>query len=89
MAVDFVANARSLGAAAFAREHRGRTASRARRGASGARTTLVYVPVVPAHVPSPGYSWWDVPIAEVSNDPGVRDARHRYLESKRAQRFHR
>jgi 3D-(3,5/4)-trihydroxycyclohexane-1,2-dione acylhydrolase (decyclizing) len=35
----------------------------------------------------PGFeSWWDVPIAEVSEEPGVRKARSDYLVSRVKQR---
>ena len=36
----------------------------------------------------PGFeSWWDVPIAEVSGEPGVQKARADYLRTKGRQRF--
>jgi 3D-(3,5/4)-trihydroxycyclohexane-1,2-dione acylhydrolase (decyclizing) len=35
----------------------------------------------------PAYEgWWDVPVAEVSDDPGVQAAREAYESSRRAQR---
>jgi 3D-(3,5/4)-trihydroxycyclohexane-1,2-dione acylhydrolase (decyclizing) len=33
-------------------------------------------------------SWWDVPVAEVSDDPRVQAARTEYEEARRAQRQH-
>jgi 3D-(3,5/4)-trihydroxycyclohexane-1,2-dione acylhydrolase (decyclizing) len=85
--VDFVANARSLGAAAFCAESEDglrRALDEARREAG---TALVYVPVEP-HTPLPGYSWWDVPISETSTSPAVREARARYEEALTKRRFH-
>jgi 3D-(3,5/4)-trihydroxycyclohexane-1,2-dione acylhydrolase (decyclizing) len=35
----------------------------------------------------PSYeSWWDVPVAEVSEQPDVRDARENYEQARQAQR---
>ena len=33
-------------------------------------------------------AWWDVPVAEVSDDPRVQAARTEYEEARRAQRQH-
>ena len=86
--VDLAANAESLGA----RVIRAKTIAGLRaalddaRGADG--------PVV-VHIESdryagvPGYeSWWDVPVAEVSDEPSVRAARDAYERARRAQRAH-
>jgi len=36
----------------------------------------------------PGYeSWWDVPIAEVSEVESVQQARRKYLEGKKKERY--
>lgn len=36
-----------------------------------------------------GYeSWWDVPVAEVSDNPAVNDAREEYEQSKANERYH-
>ena len=72
--VDFVANARSLGAAAFAAAQRGRTAARAGRGAPG-DAHLPHLRSRRADTPLPGYSWWDVPVAEESESAEVQAAR--------------
>jgi 3D-(3,5/4)-trihydroxycyclohexane-1,2-dione acylhydrolase (decyclizing) len=35
----------------------------------------------------PGYEgWWDVPVAEVSDDPAVQEARRQYEQAREAQR---
>ena len=36
----------------------------------------------------PGYGWWDVPVAEVSEQPAVRAARASYEQARGAQRDH-
>jgi 3D-(3,5/4)-trihydroxycyclohexane-1,2-dione acylhydrolase (decyclizing) len=84
--VDYVANARSLGAWAAS----ARTADEVRAALLEARaqerTAVVHVPVEPS-TPLPGYSWWDVPIAEESESPAVRGARAAYEEARRRERF--
>jgi 3D-(3,5/4)-trihydroxycyclohexane-1,2-dione acylhydrolase (decyclizing) len=87
LAIDFVANARSLGAAAFhadTEEELSRALEEARREP---RTSLIHVPVEPG-ASVPGFSWWDVPVAEVSDQEAVRQARARYEEAVRARRFY-
>ena len=35
----------------------------------------------------PAYEgWWEVPVAEISEDPHVQDARETFIESRKAQR---
>jgi len=85
--VDFVANARSLGAQVFmARtEEEIQKALVAARRAAG--TSLIYVPVTPNSVMK-GFAWWDVPPAEISGVSTVKKARHAYDQAKRAQQFY-
>ncbi len=86
MSIDFAANAESLGAVAF----RATTADELRTALEAAseqsKTVLIHVPVdVDARVP--GYeSWWDVPVAEVSGEAGVQQARAQYEEAQKRQR---
>jgi 3D-(3,5/4)-trihydroxycyclohexane-1,2-dione acylhydrolase (decyclizing) len=85
--VDFAANAASLGAHALrarTREDLERALEEARRQT---RTTVIVVEVdrearVPAYE-----SWWDVPVAEVSEMESVRRARAHYEEMKKRERF--
>ena len=84
--VDFVKNAESLGAAAYYAT----SADELRRALEAAsretRTVLIHVPVeIDARVP--GYEgWWDVPVAAVSAEEGVQQARAAYEEAKKRQR---
>ncbi|HZS91547.1 MAG TPA: 3D-(3,5/4)-trihydroxycyclohexane-1,2-dione acylhydrolase (decyclizing) [Chloroflexota bacterium] len=86
MSIDFAANAESLGAVSF----RATTADELRTALEAAseqsKTVLIHVPVdVDARVP--GYeSWWDVPVAEVSGEAGVQQARAQYEEAQKRQR---
>ncbi|MBU2574516.1 MAG: 3D-(3,5/4)-trihydroxycyclohexane-1,2-dione acylhydrolase (decyclizing) [Elusimicrobia bacterium] len=85
--VDFLANAESLGAAGFyaaTEKDLIQALDNARREKG---TCFIYVPVKP-HTPLPGFSWWDVPVAAVSQCPSVKKARARYLKIKEKQRFY-
>jgi len=84
--VDFAANAASLGAHAV----RARTRDDLRKAlieARGQRQTSVVVIETAYNERVPGYeSWWDVPIAEVSESEPVRTARTRYVQARAKQR---
>ena len=85
--VDFVANARSLGAVAFAAEDEPGLVKALAEARGETRTCLVYVPVERS-TPLPGSSWWDVPVAEVSESKGVTKARRDYVDALKKRRFH-
>ncbi|MBO8141470.1 MAG: 3D-(3,5/4)-trihydroxycyclohexane-1,2-dione acylhydrolase (decyclizing) [Firmicutes bacterium] len=86
--VDFAANAASLGAAAWRAEDPQALRDALAAARKESRTVLIHVPVDPeARVPSYD-SWWDVPIAEVSTQPGVQAARAKYVEARKRQRFY-
>jgi 3D-(3,5/4)-trihydroxycyclohexane-1,2-dione acylhydrolase (decyclizing) len=86
IAVDFVANAKSLGADAV-RAHTRDDLRRALLAAKkSSKTTLVVIET--SYTKSvPGYeSWWDVPIAEVSEVKSVQEARAKYVEARKKER---
>lgn len=84
--VDFAAHARALGAAAWeaaSQEELERALGEA-KSADGVRVVVVHVD------PSqrvPSYGFWDVPVAEVSEVPGVTEARRRYEEAIKRRRL--
>jgi 3D-(3,5/4)-trihydroxycyclohexane-1,2-dione acylhydrolase (decyclizing) len=84
--IDFAANAASLGA------HVIRAATRedlqaALEEARGEQRTTVIVIEVDKEVRVPGYeSWWDVPVAEVSEMESVKRARESYEEAVKRER---
>jgi 3D-(3,5/4)-trihydroxycyclohexane-1,2-dione acylhydrolase (decyclizing) len=84
--VDFVANAASLGAAAS----RVRTLDELGQALIAARAssrTTVTVIEVDRNARVPGYeSWWDVPVAEVSEMESVRSAREAYEKRVKRER---
>jgi len=85
--VDFVANAKSLGAHAV----RARTREELRQALFETRKskqTSVVVIETDYGQRVPGYeSWWDVPIAEVSEVESVRAARAKYVEARKKEKI--
>jgi 3D-(3,5/4)-trihydroxycyclohexane-1,2-dione acylhydrolase (decyclizing) len=85
--VDFAANAASLGAWTV----RARTGEDLKTALAEARkqsrTSVIVVET--AYEPSvPSYeSWWDVPIAEVSDNESVKAARSKYEEARKKERY--
>jgi 3D-(3,5/4)-trihydroxycyclohexane-1,2-dione acylhydrolase (decyclizing) len=84
--IDLAANAHSLGAQVL----RADTVDELRAALAEARAAdgpaVVYVET-DRYASVPSYeSWWDVPVAEVSEQPDVRDARENYERARRAQR---
>jgi 3D-(3,5/4)-trihydroxycyclohexane-1,2-dione acylhydrolase (decyclizing) len=85
--VDLAANAASLGAIVHRVTDRASldTALAAARAAD--RTTVVYVPIDPL-AGVPGYeSWWDVAVAEVSEQDSVRAARAAWEAGRKRERY--
>jgi len=85
--VDLAANAESLGARVFRASDRASLESALSAARATDRTTVVYVPV-DAEVRVPGYGcWWDVPVAEVSEQAPVQKARTQYERDRQKQRW--
>jgi 3D-(3,5/4)-trihydroxycyclohexane-1,2-dione acylhydrolase (decyclizing) len=85
--VDFVKNAESLGAKAYDTNslEEFRDALEASKGDD--RTVLIYVRV-DTEVSVPSFDgWWDVPIAEVSGEQSVNDAKRAYDEARQQQQY--
>jgi 3D-(3,5/4)-trihydroxycyclohexane-1,2-dione acylhydrolase (decyclizing) len=87
ISVDFVANARSLGACAV-RAHTREDLRKALLDARKSPQTSVIVIETDYSERVPGYeSWWDVPVAEVSEVESVRAARAKYVENRKRERL--
>ena len=83
---DFVMNAKSYGVNVHSVESYEQL-DEALAEAMKADTTQVIVVPVDKVQRVPGYSsWWDVPVAEVSANDGVKQARKQYEEAKKKQR---
>jgi 3D-(3,5/4)-trihydroxycyclohexane-1,2-dione acylhydrolase (decyclizing) len=86
--IDYVANVRSLGARAV----KANSLSELRQALADAKSskdTTVIVVETDREVRVLGYdSWWDVAIAEVSDDKNVQNARAKYEQARRKERYH-
>jgi 3D-(3,5/4)-trihydroxycyclohexane-1,2-dione acylhydrolase (decyclizing) len=86
IAVDFVANAKSLGAEAVRAHSRDDLRKALLEARKSSKTTVVVIETDYSQR-VPGYeSWWDVPIAEVSEIKSVQDARAKYVEARKKER---
>ena len=85
--VDLAANAAALGAIVHKPTDRSGLVRALDQARGADRTTVVYVPVDPLKA-VPGYeSWWDVPVAEVSEQTDVQRARRAWEKSRGRQRY--
>lgn len=86
--VDFVSNASSLGALAMQARNREELEDALRQARSNSKTTVICVDVdIDQRVP--GYeSWWDVPVAEVSEMKSVQKAHADYAQEKKKERYY-
>ncbi|MEX2272430.1 MAG: 3D-(3,5/4)-trihydroxycyclohexane-1,2-dione acylhydrolase (decyclizing) [Vicinamibacterales bacterium] len=81
--VDLAANAASLGAIVHRPADRASFEAALEAARASDRTTVIHVQVDPLRG-VPGFdSWWDVPVAEVSDQPEVQDARRRWERARR------
>jgi 3D-(3,5/4)-trihydroxycyclohexane-1,2-dione acylhydrolase (decyclizing) len=86
IAVDFAANAASLGAYTVRATSHSELAEALEKCRAQDRVSVVVVET-DYHDRVPGYeSWWDVPIAEVSTSEKVQQASRRYEEGKKRER---
>ncbi len=88
LTVDYVANARSLGAHAIKATTLAELKEALETAKEVDRTTVIVVETDPS-IGVPGYeSWWDVAVAEVSESEAVRAARARYEVARKQERYH-
>jgi 3D-(3,5/4)-trihydroxycyclohexane-1,2-dione acylhydrolase (decyclizing) len=88
VAVDFAANAASLGARAIRACTPAAVRAALETARSADRTTAIVIPV-DREQRVPGYeSWWDVPVAEVSTIEAVQNARAEYERARKAERHY-
>jgi 3D-(3,5/4)-trihydroxycyclohexane-1,2-dione acylhydrolase (decyclizing) len=85
--LDFALNARGFGAVTFD-THTLTEFRQALKDAQKADRTAVIVVHTDTSLRVPGYeSWWDVAVAEVSSFDSVREARKKYEEMRKMERF--
>ncbi|GAC1428477.1 MAG: 3D-(3,5/4)-trihydroxycyclohexane-1,2-dione acylhydrolase (decyclizing) [Terriglobales bacterium] len=86
--VDYVANARSLGAHAIKADTLDEFRNALKEAKQLDRTTVIVLET-DRDTRVPGYdSWWDVAVAEVSNSKSVQEARAKYEEARKKERYH-
>jgi 3D-(3,5/4)-trihydroxycyclohexane-1,2-dione acylhydrolase (decyclizing) len=86
--VDYVANARSLGAHATKANNLTELKEALQKAKTLDRTSVIVVETE-RELRVPGYdSWWDVAVAEVSESASVREARVGYEEARKRERHH-
>jgi 3D-(3,5/4)-trihydroxycyclohexane-1,2-dione acylhydrolase (decyclizing) len=86
--VDLAANARSLGAHGVRVESIAALRAALAEARAADRTTVIVVECDPGRGVGTYESWWDVPVAEVSDEEPTRSAREGYEEARRAQRIY-
>ncbi|MBI3961981.1 MAG: 3D-(3,5/4)-trihydroxycyclohexane-1,2-dione acylhydrolase (decyclizing) [Deinococcus sp.] len=85
--IDYAANAASLGAHVIKAKGRKELEQALEEAKTIGRTTVIVIEV-DGSVGVPGYeSWWDVPVAEVSESANVQKARKEYLSHKAKERW--
>lgn len=84
--VDYVENARSLGAEALRAGSRDEVMAALQTARENKKTTVIVMDVEPSRLPA-YHSWWDVPIAEVSEMPSVQKVRKEYEEKLKEERY--
>ncbi|MGH7570766.1 MAG: 3D-(3,5/4)-trihydroxycyclohexane-1,2-dione acylhydrolase (decyclizing) [Gemmatimonadota bacterium] len=85
--VDFAANAASLGARVLPAGTIAELETALAEARRADRTTVITIETNPSVAVGSFESWWDVPIAETSEQDSVRAARDRYEEGRRRERW--
>ncbi len=85
--VDFEANAKSLGAHTIKAETLGDLKKALEEAKAQDRTTVIIVETDTAESVRGSESWWDVAVAEVSELESVREARAKYEEARKRERY--
>jgi 3D-(3,5/4)-trihydroxycyclohexane-1,2-dione acylhydrolase (decyclizing) len=86
--VDLAANARSLGAAAYSPANLPELVQALEQAKAETRTTVIVVETDPEQRVAGYESWWDVPVAEVSEMSSVKAARREYQSTRARERDH-
>jgi 3D-(3,5/4)-trihydroxycyclohexane-1,2-dione acylhydrolase (decyclizing) len=85
--IDYAANARSLGADVIVCQSSQDYIEAIKTAQAAPKTTLIYIKN-DRYIGVPGYeSWWDVPVAEVSEMPAVQEARKAWAEKRTEERY--
>ena len=82
-AIDFAQHAASLGAQAEKVDDIASLDDALKRAVKADRTYVVVIDTDPITATEAGGTWWDVPVAEVSNNDAVADASRSYIEKQK------
>jgi 3D-(3,5/4)-trihydroxycyclohexane-1,2-dione acylhydrolase (decyclizing) len=87
--VDLAANAESLGAIVLKATDEASFNQALNEARKNTRTTVIYIETPPERkMAGYGHAWWEVPVSQVSETEGIRDAYNRLKENKKLQRIH-
>ncbi|MFH1812309.1 MAG: 3D-(3,5/4)-trihydroxycyclohexane-1,2-dione acylhydrolase (decyclizing) [Pseudomonadota bacterium] len=85
--IDFAAHARSLGAQAQKVDDIAGLEQALASARTSDHTTVIVIDADPRISTGEGGAWWEVAVAEVSERTSVREARQKYVQDKRRQRW--
>jgi len=85
--VDLAKNAESLGAIVYRPKGINQYIDALKKAKNNKTTTVIYVETIrDRKMDGYGYSWWEVPVPEVSTSKDVQDVRQKYEEDKKFQK---
>jgi 3D-(3,5/4)-trihydroxycyclohexane-1,2-dione acylhydrolase (decyclizing) len=85
--IDYVANAASMGAQVLKAKDVGELNAALQQAKTMEGTTLIYIEVDRKKA-VPGFAWWDVPVAQVSEKKEVEHAFETYVKNKKTQQHY-
>ena len=85
--IDFAANAASMGAYVIKAANVKELNAALEKAKTIDRTTVIYIEVDRKKA-VPGFAWWDVAVAEVSEKSGVKKSLEAYRENKKTQKYY-
>jgi 3D-(3,5/4)-trihydroxycyclohexane-1,2-dione acylhydrolase (decyclizing) len=85
--VDYLANAKSLGAVTFDAQDEASLGNALEAARAEKSTCFIRIQTAQGEG-IPGFSWWDVPVAEASGSAKVQQARAAYQEAIKKQKFY-
>ncbi|MEH6679095.1 MAG: 3D-(3,5/4)-trihydroxycyclohexane-1,2-dione acylhydrolase (decyclizing) [Sediminicola sp.] len=85
--IDYAANAASMGAHVIKASDVKELNAALEKAKSITRTTVIYIEVDRKKA-VPGFAWWDVAVAQVSEKNGVKKSLETYRENKKSQKYY-
>lgn len=85
--IDYAANAASMGAFVIKTKNVSELKEALKKAKTIDRTTLIYIDI-DRNKAVPGFAWWDVAIAEVSEKENVQNSLKTYQENKKSQKYY-